>query len=336
MPNLLETWRALQASAVSGQPGGLAMQLIHAGQEVRVFAAVSTPGRSEALLIELPHAHRPKELARITSRRFEAVLADFPGLPRGKCAISVVLKDAEYTDLFAVLGVEVVRALEGSSTVSEASRAVVRSIERWRRFVERPQRGLTDQEVRGLMGELVVLARAASRFGSLSAVASWQGPTGALRDFEFPDFTVEVKTYQPDSGSAVRVNDPHQLEGSPDRKAYLGVVRLSRAQTDGLALPDLIRLVESVMGADVEAVEQFRDRLAAAGYLPSHAAQFTDRYRPSRPLLFAVREGFPRVRPDQVPPGVLDVHFTIQLTALAPFTVDAAGLIGAPSAFEAE
>jgi hypothetical protein len=332
MSSLADLWKELQSGAAS--TAGLSMRMLLSEKDVRVFAAVSRPENCEALVIELPMTYRPKDLARISTKTFEAVLADFSGLSSGRCAISVLLRDPDYVDLFAILGNEIVAALKKSLSTPDACRAVVKCIERWRRFIEKNRRALTDEEVRGLIGELVVLCRAVTRYGSLIAVQSWQGPNGSLKDFELPNLTVEVKTYQLDTGAVVRINDPQQLEGAADRPTYLGVVRLARAQTQGHTLPEFIAFSENLLLNDLEAIEAFRDRLASAGYLPSQNDLFRDRYSAAAPQIYLVAEGFPRIKPDQVPGSVRDVHFSIILAGVASFEVDANGLLGSSTGTE--
>jgi hypothetical protein len=336
MAKLRELWGELQTSAPSESAVGFAMRLLHVDRDVRVYAAVTNPGSEVALVVELPNVHRPKDLTRISTRTFEAVVADFPGLSAGRCAISVRLRMPEYVDLFALLGNEIVRALTLSHSTADACRAVVRSIDRWRRFVEKNRRAMSDEEVRGLIGELVVLCRASARFGHLGVVQAWQGPTGSLRDFELPDFAVEVKTYQADTGATVRINDPQQLEGTHDRPAYLAIMRLARSQTLGRSLPDFVAFAEELLKSDIAALDVFQDRLAAAGYLPSQAEHYPDRYSAAPTQMFQVTTEFPRIRPDQVPGSVRDVHFSIIVSGLTEFAVDATSLLGASVGLETE
>jgi hypothetical protein len=155
-----------------------------------------------------------------------------------------------------------------------------------------------------------------------------------LKDFELPNFTVEVKTYQLDAGAVVRINDPQQLEGAANRPTYLGVVQLARTQTQGRTLPDFIEFSENLLRNDLEALEVFRDRLASAGYLPSQSELFRDRYSAAAPQIFLVGERFPRIKPDQVPGSVRDVHFSIILAGVGSFEVDANALLGASTEVE--
>ena len=142
------------------------------------------------------------------------------GLPAGRWGSIIELKDRAFADLFEVLASDVLNAISrrGEQTTLQS---VLRCIERWRRFVERKGEPLSDEEVQGLIGELVVLCRCVQRFGADAALAAWTGPDRALRDFELPDTSVEVKTYQGDDAATVMMSSPDQLDVVAQRPVYL-------------------------------------------------------------------------------------------------------------------
>ena len=188
---------------------------------------------------------------------------------------------------------------------------------------------LTEEQVRGLLGELTILARCAGLHGTLAAVTAWRGPTGALRDFELPRAAVEVKTYQHATGSSVRINDPGQLEPSASRPVYLAAVNVSESDASGATLPDYVTRVSTLLDGDLEAAGAFADRLADYGYLEAYSEHYLTRYRVERVSLYEVRAGFPRIRPLDLQAGVVDVGFSLTLSALSKFEVDAIPIIGA-------
>jgi hypothetical protein len=335
MTKLHELWSELRSSSPQDPSAGYALRLLSAANDVRLYAAITIPGGLPGILIEIPKANRPRDLARAATRTFEAVIADFPGLPPERCAISIVLHQSDYADLFEMLGGDIAAAIQIAASSDDAVRAAVRRIDRWRRFVERNRRHLTDEEMRGLIGELAVLARATAKFGAHRAVTAWQG-LGGLRDFELPDFSVEAKTYQAETGAAVRINDPQQLEGSLARPVYLAVVRLARSEAQGYSLPETVSIVEQLLLSDQAALEEFRDRLASYGYISTEAAQYTDRFVISHFQLFAAGGSFPRIPVNSVPTGVRNVHFSVLLSAAMPYVKDAPPLIGDSSVLEAD
>jgi hypothetical protein len=178
------------------------------------------------------------------------------------------------------------------------------------------------------VGELVVLARCIGRLGPRGAVTGWTGPEDALRDFELPDASIEVKTYRSDSGAAVRINDPQQLDDEGVRPVFLAAVRLAKMESVGQRLPEFVARIAQLIAHEVEAADLFDDRLAACGYLPVHATSYSDHFVAEKISLYRVRPGFPRVRAAEVPAGVVNVHFSIQLAALGEFEVAPESIIG--------
>lgn len=328
MATLCDLWAALRTATTRPQGGGYRLQLADAKQTLRVYAGISERDGTPALFIELPAAMRPTDLARISTRSFDCELVDMPGLPTGHCAIVLHLKDEEFADLFAVLGEEIRTAVRAASTGEAACRSVLRCIERWRRFVERGQRALTDEEVRGLVGELVVLGRCINRHGSSTAIGAWRGPTGSLRDFELPDCSVEVKTYQSDTGASIRINDPQQLDVVVVRPVHLAVVRLAKTQARGVNLPDVVQRIRGMLASDRAGRDEFDSLLDQYGYMDAQASLYADRFVAGPLYLHKVVPAFPRIAAEQVPPGVVQVHFSVVLSALIPFRVEPDMVIG--------
>jgi len=145
-----------------------------------------------------------------------------------------------------------------------------------------------------------------------------------------PGASIEVKTYRSDAGAAVRINDPQQLDDEGVRPVYLAAVRLAKMESKGQRLPDFVARTAQFVSEETEAADLFEERLAASGYLPVHASDYTDRFVAEQLALYRVRPGFPRLAASQVPAGVVNVHFSIQLAALAEFAVDAVAVLGMP------
>jgi len=328
MANLCELWEVLRTDPARNQGDGYRLLMADAGLSLRIYAGVAESDGTPALLIELPAALRPTELARISTRSFDCELMDMTGLPTGHCAIVLRLKDEEFADLFGILGEEIRTAVRVAATGETACRSLLRCIDRWRRFVERGRRALTDEEIRGLIGELVVLARCVGRHCVSAAVGAWHGPTGALRDFELPDCSVEVKTFQSDTGASIRINDPQQLDVVPARPVHLAVVRLAKTQAAGASLPDIVQRIRGMLASDQESREQFDSLLAQYGYMDAQGDLYSDYYVAGPLVLYKVVASFPRIAAEQVPLGVVEVHFSLLLAALAPFQVDADVVIG--------
>jgi hypothetical protein len=155
-----------------------------------------------------------------------------------------------------------------------------------------------------------------------------------LRDFELPEFAVEAKTHLAATGASVRIGNPDQLEGSQARLVYLAVIDLSSRETKGRNLRELVETLEYALQNTPSVLDDFRERLAAWGYLSVESSRYTERFVVNEVRLFVVSNGFPRIQSGSIPAAVRDVQFSIPVSAMAEYLVDATSFIGAPSALE--
>jgi hypothetical protein len=308
------------------------MRLCHSTPDLRVFAAISGTRKQAAIVIEIPRELLPRNLEASTGRRLELCAAELPGLPSGRGAVVVQLRDDQFEDLFEQLGMCLLNEIRANDSASDAILGTVRQIERWRRFLERHRLALSPEEVRGLIGELSILERLIMRIGARAALASWKAPAGSIRDFECPDATIEVKTFMNSTGASVRINDPLQLEPEPGLPLLLACQELGRSTLDQFTLPGHVARLTGHLGDDTSLREDFENALASSGYLPSHANLYQDGFALGATRVFEVRRGFPRIRAADIPASVSFVQFSIDILRLAPFAVDADATIGPPPA----
>lgn len=333
MNKLHDLWTELRANSGVKPTKGTAMRLRTHAAGVRLFAGLDMKNGFPALVMEISENATPKDLARISSRTFDAYVGPLPGLAVGRSAVHLVLKSSEFEDLFSILGEDIVHAIEKSQGEAAAVKAVVRRIERWRKFVERNRGHLTEEEIRGLLGELVVLGRLIRHSDARTALDAWQG-SGGLRDFELPEHAIEVKTHQAATGAAIRISDPAQLESAPGRPLYLTTLQLSRTENAGLTLCEAVNGLLDLLAEDVDSTEKLWDKLMGQGYHAAHADMYPQRYLVSPVQVFRVENGFPRITCNSVPAGVESVQFSIQLAAIQQFSIPVIPILGQESLLE--
>lgn len=324
---LRDTWSDLIGEA-GPAPTDIRLRLVFSGGDVRAYAAVTAREGLPALLLELPETVRPPSCRTLITRAFQVSAPSVKGLPPARWAVVIELKERAFSDLFEVLAGDVLNAIHSASGSQATLQAALRCIERWRRFVERKGAPLTDDEVQGLIGELVVLCRCVRRFGADTALTAWTGPDGALRDFELPDSSVEVKAFQGDDAATVVISSPDQLDAVAQRPVFLAAVRLTPSDAHGSTLSEFVVCALNVIGVETAAAELFEDRLATAGYLSAHAPLYPRRFIAGPVMVYSVTPGFPRIRSIDVPHGVLAVRFALSVPALAPFQTAAAAVLG--------
>jgi hypothetical protein len=235
--------------------------------------------------------------------------------------LTIALKKYEFLSHFAVLCEDLVESSRQASEQS-APAFLLSRLARWKRLMDEPRSDLlSDAELRGLVGELLFLKDTAiPRWGGSLSLTGWEGPFNAPHDFVFPELNVEVKTVRPGSSKA-RISSVEQLN-SAETRLVLSVFTLARASEeteDRFAPVGLVRDLRDILESE-NILPAFETRLSASSYVdrPEYEQIF---FRLQGIQLFKVEEGFPRIRRSDVPSGVVNISYEIDLSVCQEFKV---------------
>jgi hypothetical protein len=240
----------------------------------------------------------------------------------GRWSLALWLTNSSLSVVFTLLCQDLVDATRDLQPINVPGFVVTRLL-RWRRLLESGSANILPlPELRGLIGELIVLKRCLDFWTPSEVVDGWQGPLDAPQDFALPSLLLEVKAVQPTS-TAVRISSAEQLEVLDGRALQLAIVALAgtASTTAGtFCAPELVREVETAMAHDVYAVSQLAARLNAGGYA-YHDDYEQHRFRVESIRFFSVTGTFPRIVRSQLMPGVTGVLYDISLAACKSFEV---------------
>ena len=246
---------------------------------------------------------------------------DLRQLPEsGKQGLILTLEKHVDRDLFQGLCQTLTGNLDEVSDPAAALNIALNHIKRWKVFLAgKRNRILSAAEVRGLFAELSFLhLLKEKRLTDAQAVEAWCGPDRIHQDFIFGDTAVEVKSISDRDRSIVRVSSEDQLE-TVSEHLFLKVYRLTES-SQRIAAQSLNELVSAVGQelSDADAVEGFWSKLAIYGYLemreydsPKFCVNDSNTYR--------VSDGFPRLVRSELPDGVVDVKYNLQLEKIVSF-----------------
>ncbi len=242
--------------------------------------------------------------------------------------LQLVLESSGDWEMFHALCLDLLAASDGGGDEAGALQLLLHRLLRWQRLLSKGGGGrLDEREVRGLIGELLFLRDLLLPVAGVTAIDCWQGPLGQPQDFVYAGKLIEVKTYAAGSNPAIRISSAEQLS-TGDVPLFLHLVCLVR-QEAALNLPGLVDELRSMLAESTLQMEAFEDRLLAMGYvdLPEYS---TMSYAATSTSDYQIREGFPRLTVEQVPAGVTDVSYSIQLVDMRPFVVAADAVTGTP------
>jgi hypothetical protein len=225
------------------------------------------------------------------------------------------LEEPSRRDLFAEICSDVVRSVIRSEEEGEQDllRELGGRLAAWRAFLRDQGGGLTRHEVVGLIGELLILDRLLDR--SPAALALWKSPNDGLHDFEQRGNALEVKT---SLGGARRlhISTLDQLDVAGLGSLHLVHVRLVE-QCGGESIIDIADRIEQRLGADRDRRE-FRNALLRRGLAPG-ADEPEPRVRCLGLEAYIVRSGFPCLTRTDVPLGISEAVYDIDVRSLAAF-----------------
>jgi len=279
-----------------------------------IYAEFEPPNHPGLVLFSSRKAPEPRQMRAISMER---------GLrPDGKWWLRLSLAEPSLRAVFAGLCHDIITFTRAGVSADAAPTAILARVERWRALLEGDRGGLSASELRGLIGELLVLQELLEQLAPSEAVHSWNGPLGSPQDFMLPDgWRIEVKTVRPD-GDTVRINGIGQLDPGTDQ-LELRVIRLADVSPEAagaITAPNLIRALKERIECEPLALNELESRLAAAGW-HDHPRHEDFAVRVAGAHRYRVAEGFPRVIQANVAVGVDDVNYLVELAAASDFEI---------------
>lgn len=237
----------------------------------------------------------------------------------------LTLEKRELEPMFSLLCADLITFSKNDfSTEDKAISAVLRRLSYWRLLLERETLNLlSENDIRGLYGELIFLKRLIDHLGLNAALKAWVGPLEASQDFQTDECSWEIKTIRP-SARNVLISSEYQLQvcKSP---IYLVVVELIEVkktdEIESFSINSLVENIRSLLWQDVEALDLFEAKLIHTGYSPR--SEYDDfKYRTSDILTYEVAEGFPCISNTNLAEGLCKVRYEIEISALKKYLIN--------------
>jgi hypothetical protein len=216
--------------------------------------------------------------------------------------------------------------IEHSSSASNQGDALILVINRykqWNRLLESQKSGLmSEQKRKGLLGELLFLEQCIDTLESkLMAVQGWSGADAADQDFIYQDSWHEIKSIGI-SAASVFISSLEQLDCKDEGE--LVIMRIDKTAPDkagAISLNDIVYRINDKLSENIDALELFRTKLNAYGYidLQEYSEQ---KYYYSSMQRYKVDESFPRLIKQAVPVQIISSHYELSLPALNDWRKD--------------
>ena len=231
--------------------------------------------------------------------------------------LSFELLRNEQQSVFAILCSDVIEHSRSAACEVDALELVINRYKQWSKLLESQRSGLMDEHRRkGLLGELLFLEkRIAISDNSLSAIRGWVGADGADQDFMYPDGWFEVKSIGV-STTSVTISSLEQLDCLD--AGELVIQRIDKVAPDkagAFSLNDVVCRISASLVGDAEAIDLFRAKLSAYGYidLQEYSEQ---KYYHTGTAKYRVDESFPKLTAKNIPTQIVSAHYELNIPSL--------------------
>jgi len=202
-------------------------------------------------------------------------------------------------------------------SLKQALDFVINRYKQWTRLLESQGSGLMDENTRkGLLGELLFLEQRIDESGStLTAIQGWSGANRADQDFMYPDGWYEIKSLGV-AATSVTISSLEQLDC--DDYGELVIMRIDKVAPErngALSLNDAVHRIIKKIFDHTEALDLFRTKLMAYGYIDLHEYS-EQKYFYSSMQRYKVNDSFPRLTSESVPSQVVSLHYQLSLPSL--------------------
>ena len=234
------------------------------------------------------------------------------------------LKDKQNWAIFKLLCQELIREGEQVNSLKNLASVVLGTIERFRNFYQKSKSKITEEKVKGLLGELIFLKNiAAPEIGWINALNGWRGPLGAPQDFSLNNTVVEVKTKDSDSKNIISITSADQLT-TCSKRGYLHVIHICKASQEELDLSfSLLELTDEVRkellhnGASISTFDTLLGHIFQEDEIKLLKARFI--VISSESFIFTDQPSFPKITTDRLIPGTLNVTYNVDLSHCEQF-----------------
>lgn len=206
--------------------------------------------------------------------------------------------------------------------------AFLLKLKNWKKFISCSKNGkLSPEQIRGLLAELNFLNEMLISISDSAKeiLDSWYGPERIQHDFIFKNLAVEIKSISSVDKQRVKISSIHQLETNLD-SLYLKVIAILEAPEhtpNKITLNEMVAKIKQkfIELKDEDLITIFESKLLESNYI------FDTLYDKESYIIrhlndYEVIEGFPRLASQQLPIGILNLSYEIDLNAIQNYQDD--------------
>lgn len=322
MMKINEIWKELESD--SSVDHGLLLRRYSKEIILDVYVAIHVPQKSLCVAFSFLNSTEIKFDAYNNLSEIQIEVIPDRHNQEKKYLIIKLLKN-HHRDIFAVLCEDLLASSVNFKEEEKLVKSVLNRFEKWKSLFDRMvSQGLTPEEQRGLYGELLLLKKLLMHnFDKVKTLDSWVGPSGEIRDFQYLDWAVEVKTSSGNNHQKVQISSERQLDIRHLKTLFLYHISLEKSNEGGETLISIIESISKILRDNYLALNKFFAKLYEYGCFEIHYENYLKTgYHIRKDNFYLVDENFPRIEESDLRIGVGDVNYSIILSHCSGFVQD--------------
>lgn len=257
--------------------------------------------------------------------RFKGVeIYTLPIEVENKIELYIYLLDNELKDIFSLFIQNILEDIEFSITENEAITTTLNVVSKWKKLFDKINfNGLSLEQQKGLIGELLFLNYLLdNEKTSANAVNAW---TGSEMEFQAKDFTlgsvgIEIK-FTTSKQPKIKVSNERQLDADTLSELFLVLYSSESVKEKGISLNSIVEQTRQKISTEEER-SIFNAKLQLNGYFEEDSEHYGRMYSLKKTFGFTVTSDFPKIVKGQLPLGIYDTSYSIEISAIESFIVE--------------
>jgi len=194
---------------------------------------------------------------------------------------------------------------------------IINRYNQWKKMFYSSSNVLNENEIMGLIGELLFLRDfAIAQFGKNDGLSGWSGPEPTHKDFSYGNEWYEIKTISSNKNT-VHISSIEQLDSEYFGKLVVYSLEKMSPNFDGIKLNDLV--IKIMKSFDLETDrELFEEKLKQVGYVYNEVYDNYSYHLQFKNTYFVDSE-FPRIKKINLPNEVSNVQYELILSSIEKF-----------------
>jgi hypothetical protein len=237
--------------------------------------------------------------------------------------LHIYLLDNQLKDIFSLFIENIVEEISKSVTENEALVETSNVVLKWKKLFDKINfQGLSIESQKGLIGELLLFNSLLNEEYSIDALLeSWTGPDFNDKDYRFASFGIEVKLTS-SKVPKVKISSERQLDNENLTKLYLVLYIVEEVKDKGFSLNSIIEQIRTKINNNQNALKIFNERLLLIGYFDDDFENYKRQYAFRKRNFYEVTSDFPRLIASDLPIGLFDTKYNIELSAIEQFLIN--------------